>query len=743
MAASDDAGMAPSWPDGLEAVLASSPVASYAAASRAWAGLQPSPLDAPHDKHSVLTHPCAWLTIGLQSAKPTVGRVFKELVSSGVLEQCLPIIRAALGPVADHPQQAVPPPTMPMSVKLLLKYCVQQASTGGDGAATRVARCIVCALSRRLTLDGLRSSAVLELLSHGLTLQAKKRTGLVFLHPLRRLSLLAGAQELIRPGQACPDALRRCLELVAATDTGAREFVPLTPRVVEDLLHGACSNVTSNARVDTEHTESAGAAETMPRRPPTLLPPASLASLLRAHLEPLTAAPATSGRPPEPYQWESPPDEYLVSSAMHRALERALGDPSGVSHADDSLAELHRAAAGDACELLCAAVSLMYYALEPSQPHGAERSDAAVHLLCALLGSSPPSAMRGASATRSTVALPAAMWCACIDTLLASSLEQIGVCDVAARRKLDRVLLPPLPCERAEAAAIDRWWPTVLAELRTRDAYSSALDALMRRTGRISCSRILSSEVARTTKRAKTVDSSGAPPSRSDLRLTISDARALVSISLFYLPAALPLLSAYDARHLLHELALSSVPTAATGRPAEGAPSKQPPTEPLLHALHGASRHGPPAVRSAFALLRLWYANPSPTSSCLGEEATAEALESAGADLALCAHSADLLREIYLPPPGRATLVQRRERAELLLVLLEEWAERGVYEVGPTAAARAVMLGCLGESALPKALAAVKAEAEQQHETLPAELLESLEATRERIVSQIVARKPN
>ena len=87
--------------------------------------------------------------------------------------------------------------------------------------------------------------------------------------------------------------------------------------------------------------------------------------------------------------------------------------------------------------------------------------------------------------------------------------------------------------------------------------------------------------------------------------------------------------------------------------------------------------------------------------------------------------------------------MQRRERAELLLVLLEEWAERGVYEVGPTAAARAVMLGCLGESALPKALAAVKAEAEQQHETLPAELLESLEATRERIVSQIVARKPN
>ena len=684
----------PTWPDGLEHALAASPSTAFPSASRSWANLPSSPLDAP-DRASVSAFPRAFLTISLQTSKPNVGSVLKDLIaSSALLDACLPVLRAALEPAADG--QPVPPPSRQTNVGLLLRYCVQQS---GDGAHERVARCIICALSRRLSLNPSLSAPVLKILGDGLG--AKKRSGLVCLEPLRRLCLLAAArgQHAAPLSTSEPDALFRCIELVASADTAAPEYRPLPPGVLAELVPSALG----------KHAAS---------------DPAALPSVLQSKLAPLlTAAESPRGGG---YPWAAPPDTYLVSATMHGAIERAIGTSSPLAafgSADPACDDLIRAAGDDPGELLCACVALILAALTPPA-RGEGRVDAVRAVTSAvfqeglnqgrgdgadaIIGAAALTDERAATAARLLGALlvapalhtlHAAAWRVCLDELLRLSLaaEMTHTGAEGSARSSDhvhvfvsRLLKDPLLSDAAEASAIAHWWPTVRAELQRRAAHSPALEALVRRAGRLVCSAMELAALPRPAKRKRA----------TPLALTYDEALALTGVSAYYLPACLPLLrDEQQAQALVRALALSAV----DGKP-----------ENLVAALHAASKDPgtPLPALCGLALLPLWYAQPPRAIDVYSVAAVMEALDVSGADLHVACYSTDLLRRLYLPSAQSALLATRCQRAELLHELAVEWMARCVHEVGPAAACRVDLLGRLARETLPHAVRGAMAEAD-------------------------------
>lgn len=790
------------WPDELDARLAEQPSTAYLTASAAWATLQPSPLAGKLDRAIVCSRPRAWLAICLQTSHANTAQVLKFLNSGGAIRECLPIVRAALELVTDG--QLVPPPTRLGCLKLLLRYCVDHAATTGDTAAVSMVRCIVCALSRRLSLDSPRSEPVIKLLRDGLG-GSNKRVGLVLLEPLRRLCLLAAARELQNPSPpaafvADSNPLVAYAELVASVDTSAPTFRFLPATMLSELLPFADAAGTPSG------TAPGGAA---------VHPCATLVHALRTRLAPLlspaAAGAAAGGGDPSAaayYQWADTlrdGDGFLASGAVHAALERALR-PGAMPRADAGAVaaarrDVLRAAAGDAGELLCACVELMQSALPPaplaSRPEAAPgtmrpdedeedsealdaRVAAAATLLGALLGTVPPSARGGGQAGvqagvhgAPAASLPTAAWLVALDesvrmAMAAEDAPSTPPGDAAACVRAGRAMRVPLPSAAAEAAALAHWWPAVMLELRERKSHSQVLEAILRRAGRIggSSSAALSSDAATyddvanregfadaggpaPAKRARIVGRLRAPPPPPGL--SASDARNLIAVSPLYVPVALPLLrgggdgdSTVTALTLVHELALSSAPEAlarlnqraaaaasgaatsssegtAAGGKHDGAPAAAASKEPvglaaaLMRACHDNAT--PLAARCGLALLPLWYDLPTPrTEDPFGASATADALDASAADLALAAHSAALLRALYLPPPASATAgggeraARRHARADLLLDLVSEWSMRGMCEVGPAAAARASLLGTLARTTLPAVLAEVKAE---------------------------------
>ena len=732
------------WAEALEHALASSPATAFPNASRSWTHLPASPLDTSPDRSVILAYPRAWLTISLQVSKPAAGGVLKVLISGGILDACLPVLRTALEPASDG--QPVPPPCLKVNVGLLLKYCVQQS---GDGAHTRVARCIVCALTRRLSLDTARNAPVVKLVADGLG-AAKKRGGLVFLEPLRRLCLLAAARRAHAAPPAAdvgPNALLQWIELIASADTTAPDFRRLPSTIFDDLLPSAFAQ-----RVPTDGPH--------------------LPSALRTRLAPLLTADGDTGG--GRYPWAPAPDAYLLSPPVHGALTRALHGSGAlpptafIEHARD---DVLRAASDDAGELLCACVALVHEALEPagsgagaSGAGGSEaggsgasggqaaggRLDARGHAVDAMNTDQRCDAAderaaaaderaaaaderaaaadeRAAAATQLLVAvlaagaLPRATWRIALDELLRLSLERerllidgggIHPHALATERvRGSRLLWEVLPSEAAEAAAITHWWPAVCSELRQRRAHSPCLDALLRRAGRLVCAGMELHATARPTKRKHL----------EPLAIRLEDAHALVDTSLLYLPACLPLLRGEnEALTLVQSLALSSINVNGASDPI--------PTN-VTAALHAASTGGgaPPRAQCGLALLPLWYA-PSERLDVFSAAAVRQSLDVSAADLLISASSTELLRALYLPRADAASHATRLERAELLHSLCTEWMERGACEIGPEASMRIDMIGSLADTPLPCALEAAIAEAEGNEEAEVCAALGRLEA---------------
>ena len=105
----------------------------------------------------------------------------------------------------------------------------------------------MCALCRRLSLDADVSRPALELLHDGLELRTR-RSGVVFLEPLRRLALLAAAAAP-EPSAPWPEPLLACVQTLAATDASAPEFAPIPPVDVRAVLGEArCCDAAAGRR---------------------------------------------------------------------------------------------------------------------------------------------------------------------------------------------------------------------------------------------------------------------------------------------------------------------------------------------------------------------------------------------------------------------------------------------------------------------------------------------------------------
>ena len=247
------------WPPAeLEAELARAPRATYLQrVPSSWSPQTGQPLERPYDRGAVLASPLSWCALALQSQSVAVSRVLKELCASSRIGCCVGVVRAAIegqaahGLASDTDISPVPPPTVAKNVRLLLRCCVRQCAQDDGGPSLEAARCIVCALSGRLSLGGGRAASVLAILREGLALDvgaAARRSGLVFFEPVRRLCLLTAARDAELGGaldglatsrpEACewPEPLLQCLDIMAAADTGAQEFRPLPPSVVEEIL---------------------------------------------------------------------------------------------------------------------------------------------------------------------------------------------------------------------------------------------------------------------------------------------------------------------------------------------------------------------------------------------------------------------------------------------------------------------------------------------------------------------------
>ena len=181
------------------------------------------------DAAAVARHPRAHLLLALRSKQSLVARVMELLAASeDALARCMDVARTidvAPGALANG-----------LSAKLLLRKCLSRCAEASPppAACVAMARTVVCALCRRLSLDAGASRPALELLYDGLELRTR-RSGIVFLEPLRRLALLAAAASP-EPSAPWPEPLLACVQTVAATDASAPEFAPIAPADVRAVL---------------------------------------------------------------------------------------------------------------------------------------------------------------------------------------------------------------------------------------------------------------------------------------------------------------------------------------------------------------------------------------------------------------------------------------------------------------------------------------------------------------------------
>ena len=190
----------------LEALLATTP-AAYFDAARHWLRLATHPLDHAIDRLAVNTHPRAWITISLQSNKPAITSVYKELCSSGAIASCEGVVRTAIeheGHSQHDTSQAVSAPTTPkVSVSCCAHVSKEGAGAASLGVRMRMTRVIVCALSRRMSIDRPRTDAIIKLMRDNLIAgrlgAGNKRCGVIVLEPLRRLILLSRAAAAVGP----------------------------------------------------------------------------------------------------------------------------------------------------------------------------------------------------------------------------------------------------------------------------------------------------------------------------------------------------------------------------------------------------------------------------------------------------------------------------------------------------------------------------------------------------------------
>ena len=526
------------WPQELEDALERQPDTAYITASRAWNHLPSHPLEG--NVKSPSQHPRAWLALCLQApAKHTnVAKVFNVLCSSGDARELFPTLRAAI----DHPQDPAASPsaltsgnvqTMPGNLKLLLRCCAKKAAE--SETARRLAKCIVCALSRHLSLDqASKSEAVLKLLRFGLTVDSGSgtRSGLLLLEPLRRLCVLMAGRDAefgaVVHGDSgshrtWPAALVQCAALVADAQTSAREYCPLQASAVHELLsESRCYR--GGGGLDDGHApcEEVGA------RPIHSGLASWLRSVLAKHLRPPGEG---SGSDPGRYDW-APPGEYLASAASYYALRRAahsaVGACAGVADggvepcgADHEAAQaLLTSTHGESGELLCACVALLGGRRERGE--GGAAADAAlassVRLLGLVLGSEGWGgdsggrgggageggssthhgriAPAGGSTSASGLASPTKTeWAACLDahvlllcchggaTAAAAGRGAIGL---ATQPAAASALHHPFPSAQLELLAARHWWPSIVAMLRRRDSgYAPACDAWLRRAAQV------------------------------------------------------------------------------------------------------------------------------------------------------------------------------------------------------------------------------------------------------------------
>ena len=320
------------------AALIRAPESAYLALADTLRALEPHPLNADVGRATVLSHPTFWCALGLLSKTPTVIKLMQYLCS-GVAPpaaSCVAVARVATRHLRVGTSSASGvSPTASQSLMLLLRWCLKHVAQHGRGSAcAELAHAIVCEASRHLSLDIERSRPALKLLREGLRLENQPkspRSGLCFLEPLRRLLLLelshdatsnalaagghrVGCGWVADAGQAAappprvdPRALSpvlgETLEIVAACNPQAPEFVPLPPTALHELLtevrgcrfalealhaRHACSPDSSPPSVGVAASAPAMAVDTVVSPAETRLEQ-QLERLLRSRLAPLLA----------------------------------------------------------------------------------------------------------------------------------------------------------------------------------------------------------------------------------------------------------------------------------------------------------------------------------------------------------------------------------------------------------------------------------------------------------------------